>query len=200
MNHRADSSWGPETGELTSLLRRFSGGEAAVEERLAAIVYPVLRRLAARRLSSEPAENQLSPTELTHEAYLSLFRGRAPVDWRDRRHFLALAARVIRNLVVDLARERLAAKRGGGDPTLSLSLAERGEDPRDAALVALDDALRRLAEIDPEAAQVLELRYFVGLSTPEIAEACSLSIATVGRRGRFARAWLERRLRSRLDR
>lgn len=183
----------PNADELTRLLRCWADGEAQVEERLAEMIYPLLRRLAARQLRGEQTGRTLATTDLVHEAYLDIFRG-APVDWRDRRHFIALAAQVVRRLVVDAARRRQSQKRGGDGVRLSLDGLEVAEPQRGEQLLALDEALGALAEVDADAARITELRFFSGMSAQEIAEVCDVSTATVTRRWRFARAFLRQRV------
>lgn len=180
--------------ELTLLLHEWSEGGTGVEDRLVDVVYPLLRRLAARQLAKEGPKRVLATTELAHEAYLDLFRGKASIDWQDRRHFYSLAAQVIRRVVVDFARERQSLKRGGEAIWVAPEGVEPFIAPRDEDLLALDEALVELAEIDPEAARITELRFFGGMNAEEIAETCEISTATVGRRWRFARAWLRQRL------
>lgn len=180
--------------ELTGMLRSWAAGEPGTEERLAEMIYPLLRRLAARQLQGERPGRTLATTDLVHEAYLDIFRGAAQVDWQDRRHFFALAAQVVRRLVVDAARQRQSQKRGGDRVILDLEGFDLAQPERDEHLLALDSALGELAEIDAEAARITELRFFSGMTAEEIAETGSLSTATVTRRWRFARAFLRRRL------
>lgn len=180
--------------DLTRLLRSWASGEVEVEERLAEMIYPLLRRLAARQLQGERPGRTLATTELVHEAYLDIFRGATPVDWQDRRHFFALAARVVRRLVVDAARQRKAQKRGGHFVLLELDGFDVAEPQRDEHLLALDAALKDLSEIDAEAGWITELRFFSGMTADEIAEIGDLSTSTITRRWRFARAFLRRRL------
>jgi len=179
---------------VTELLLAWSHGDAAVEEELVGQVYGELRRLASRALRRERSEHTLQTTALVHEAYLRLVDQRA-VAWQSRNHFLAIAARMMRRILVDHARKRRYAKRGGGAATLSLDsmlelpLTEQGPD-----LVALDDALNDLGKDEPEQARLVELRFFAGLSIQETADALALSPATVDRRWRLAKAWLYRAL------
>ena len=159
------------------------------------LVYDELRALAAARLAAEPSGQTLQPTALVHEAYLRLAGAGSP--WTDRRHFLGIAARSMRQILVERARARGAQKRWAGLDRVSLteSLVGRGaQGNEDALLPALDEALTRLEQIDPEQARLVELRYFVGLSIEETAEALGLSPATVKRRWALARAWLFREL------
>jgi len=175
--------------EITRLLRRWSEGDADAFDRLVPIVYDRLRDLARQRLRGAPGAT-LDTTGLVHEAYLKL--AAAPqVTLRDRGHFLALASRVMRNLLADHARARRAAKRGGGEDALGLidEAAWMPDDDLDA-VTALDEALQRLEALDPRQSRMLEQRYFGGLSLEETAEALGVSLATVKRELRFARAWL----------
>ncbi len=198
-DHRGARNTGPgdqkreRAGELTRLLRQWADGDGGVEERLAEAIYPLLHRLAARQLQCE-GNQALATTELAHEAYLDLFRGRAGIDWRDRQHFFALAARVIRRIVVDFARARRSQKRGGFAVRRDLDGSEPAAVQRTEDMLALDQALDALAEFEPEAARVTELRFYGGMNAEEIAEVCNISTATVGRRWRFARAWLGQKL------
>ncbi len=158
-------------------------------------VYDELRRIAAAYMRRERPGQTLQPTALVHEAYLRLAGAGSP--WTDRRHFLGIAARSMRQILVERARARGAQKRWAGLDRVSLteSLVGRGaQGTEDALLPALDEALTRLEQIDPEQARLVELRYFVGLSIEETAEALGLSPATIKRRWALARAWLFREL------
>jgi len=167
-------------------------------DELLALVYDELRRLAARYLRGQRAGHTLQPTALVHEAYLRLAKGGAlPVD--DRTHFFALAARAMRQVLVDHARRRAAAKRGG-DPervTLddTLELGRGGEEGRRLDLLALDEALERLERVSPRQCRVVELRYFAGLTIAEAAASLGVGTRTVEDDWALARAWLQRRLR-----
>ena len=183
-----------DSPELTLLLRRWAEGEAEVEDQLAERIYPFLHRLAARQLRGEGAHPTFATTELAHEAYLDLFRGKAGIDWQDRRHFLALAARVVRRVVVDHARHKRSLKRGGDAVRVDLAALPASDSDGGPNWLAIDGALRELGEIDAEACRVVELRFFAGMNAREISETCSLSTATISRRWRFARAWLRQRL------
>lgn len=179
----------PDIGDITRLLQRWSDGERDALDQLMPVVYERLHRLAHERLRDEPSGLTLNTTALVHEAYLKLVDLRQ-ARFRDRAHFLAMTARVMRRLLVDNARTRKRAKRGGGAPTVDLLDAIGMSDERAAALTELDDALERLAAVDPRRSQVLEQRYFGGLSLEETAEVLDVSPATVKRDLRFARAWL----------
>jgi RNA polymerase sigma factor (TIGR02999 family) len=183
----------PTSGNVTRLLLEWKRGDPAALDRLLPVVYAELRRIASRRLRRERSGHTLQPTALVHEAYLRLVQ--APeVDWRDRAHFFAVAARVMRQVLVDHARTRDAAKRGGGAHKVAI---EEVAEPRvsvDVDLLALDQALGRLTDLDPEQARVVELRYFGGLTIEETAEVMNVSPATVKRDWTLAKAWLRREL------
>jgi RNA polymerase sigma factor (TIGR02999 family) len=168
------------------------GRQQPVDE-LLPIVYEELRRLAAAYLRRERPGQTLQPTALVHEAYLRLLKDR-PDRWQNRAHFCAIAAHSMRQILIDRARARGALKRGGELPrvTLDEALVAGGEQSID--LVALDDALERLAALDPEQARLVELRFFGGLTIEETAEAMAISPATVKRHWTVARAWLAREL------
>jgi RNA polymerase sigma factor (TIGR02999 family) len=184
----------PPEGRVTALLAAWCDGDPAARERLLPLVYDDLRRAARRRLGREGRAHTLSATALVHEAYLRLV-GQRSSRWESRAQFLAVASEVMRRVLVDHARRRLAAKRGGGRAGVTLepspAVAEREVD-----VLALDLALRELAGLDPRSARVVELRFFGGLSIEEAASALGVSHATVEREWTAARAWLYRRLRA----
>ena len=153
------------------------------------VLYDELHRLAAGYLSREATGNTLQPTALVHEAYLRLVEQRQ-VDWRNRAQLLGLAAGMMRRILVNHARDRAAQKRGGGAQQVSLSLLESPSGQPDVDLIALEDALDRLAALDERKGRVVELKFFGGLTTEEIAEVLEVSGATVEREWAFARAWL----------
>src|SRR5262245_9000225 len=157
------------------------------------LVYQQLRRLAGKFLRNQARGHTLQPTALVHEAYLRLIQ-RANPDWQDRAHFFRVAATVMRQILVDHARAKVAAKRGGGQIKLEFKESLNYSDKMASQVVALDVALQALAQFDERKARVIELRYFGGLSIEETAEALSISIATVGREIRYAEAWLRRNL------
>jgi RNA polymerase sigma factor (TIGR02999 family) len=163
-----------------------SASQAAVE------VYDELRRLAAAYMRRERPGQTLQATALVHEAYLRLADAGSP--WTDRQHFIGIAARSMRQILVERARARGAQKRWGGMDRVSLTESLAGGRDEDAMLPALDEALERLAALDPEQAKIVELRYFVGLSIEETADALGMSPATLKRRWALARAWLFREL------
>lgn len=185
------------TGDVTVLLREWGDGDRDALDRLVPLVYAQLHELAHRRLRGEHAPATLNTTGLIHEAYLRLVDVRS-ARFRDRAHFLSMAARVMRRLLVDHARARRAAKRGGGEVPLALSETDLPalavSDAQAQDIAELDEALERLARIDERQSRILEQRYFGGLSLEETAEAVGLSLATVKRELRFARAWLANEL------
>jgi RNA polymerase sigma factor (TIGR02999 family) len=168
------------------------GRERAAGE-IAPLVYNELRKLAASYMRAERPGQTLQATALVHEAYLRL-AGVGTPPWTDQKHFLAIAARSMRQILVDRARSRGAEKRWAGLDRVSLTASLVAQAPDEAMLPALDEALTRLEQFDPEQARIVELRYFVGLSVEEAAEALDLSPATLKRRWALARAWLFREL------
>ena len=179
---------------VTELLARWSQGDASARETLVPLVYDELRRIARRSLSSQRREHTLQPTALVHEAYLRL-AGRDSIPWNDRAHFFAVASQMMRQILVDHARKRGAAKRGAGN-TISLSVDEisASEQQPNLDVLALDRALTRLASFDPRQSQIVELRFFGGLSIEKTAEIVKVSPATAKREWTTARLWLHRAL------
>ena len=175
--------------DVTRLLRAWRDGDRTALDQLVAVLYPELRRLAHHRLRREAGNRSVNTTGLVHDAYLKLIDLRR-VEFRDRAHFLAMASRVMRRLLVDQARARRAAKRGGGAIAVDLNEAIALAEPQAEAIEQLDEALQRLEALDARQAQMVEQRYFGGLSLEEIAEASGVSLATVKRELRFAHAWL----------
>lgn len=180
-------------GDVTELLCAWSDGDGEALERLMPLVYDRLQRLAASFVRHERDSHTLQATALVHEAYVRLIDQRR-VRWQDRAHFFAISARLMRRILVDHARRRSYAKRGGGLDNVPMDEARDAAAPFEPSLVALDDALRALQARFPEQANIVELRYFGGLDREEIAEVLGLSTATVTRRWRMARAWLYREL------
>jgi RNA polymerase sigma-70 factor (ECF subfamily) len=177
--------------DVTTLLAALSAGDAGAMDRIIPLVYGELRAAADRALRGERREHTLQPTALAHEAYLRLVDQHS-ARWRDRAHFLAVAAQLMRRILVDHARARKAAKRGGGVACSPLEeLAEPAQEGN-VDLESLDQALRRLAEMDPRQGRIVELRYFGGLTVREIAEVLKVSPATVKREWTTAKAWLRR--------
>lgn len=184
-------------GEVTRLLQRASEGEAGALQQVLAMLHDRLRGIAHRQLIGEGAGHTLETDGLVHEAYLRL-AGLDRIQWRDRQHVLAMAARTMRRVLIDYAEQRRAHKRGGGELAVSLDEIDGAAavvDRHADELHALDEALARLAEFSPRLAQVVECRFFVGLSIEETAEALDLSVSTVKRDWTTARAWLNRELR-----
>jgi RNA polymerase sigma factor (TIGR02999 family) len=179
--------------EISRLLRRWSDGEQAALDELMPLVYDELRRVAIGYLRHERGNITLQPTALVHEVYLRI-AGRQNSQWRSRAQFFSLAATMMRNILVDHARQAKAIKRGGPQYTLSLSHADRIGSGPDVALVALDNALRDLAAIKPQHSKIVELRFFGGLSIEETAQVLGVSHSTVERGWTFARAWLHNAL------
>jgi RNA polymerase sigma factor (TIGR02999 family) len=179
--------------DVTKLLIRWSEGNKAAFEELLPLVYSELRKVAARYISRERQNHTLQGTALVHEAYMRLI-DQSRVHWQNRTHFYAVAAQMIRRILVDHARGHLTAKRGGGAFKLSLDDAIGEPQGRDLDLVALDDALSGLAQFDEQQAKVVELRFFAGLSIEETAAALGISPATVKRDWAAARAYLFREL------
>jgi RNA polymerase sigma factor (TIGR02999 family) len=183
-----------DTRAVTQLLQDVSGGRREAIDRLVPVVYDELRRIALAQLRGERDGHTLSATAVVHEAYLKLVDIRS-VQWRDRAHFFAVAARQMRRILIDHARTRGRTKRGGGQINVSLDEAA-GVPAGDAEqLIMLDDALSRLEELNERQCRVVECRCFVGLSVEETAEALGASPTTIKRDWAFARAWLNKELR-----
>lgn len=185
--------------DVTRLLNAWSHGDRDCAEQLVPLIYDELRDLAARYLAGERPEHTFQPTALVHEAYLRLVKVRQ-IQWQNRAHFFAIAAKAMRRLLVDHARRHRTAKRGGADRGVPLDhageLAAAGRDPD---LIALDEALKRLADFDPLKASIIELRYFGGLSNQETAQLLDRSKSTVIRHWRMAKAWLHSELSGHAD-
>ena len=175
--------------EVTRLLKRWTAGDLYARDQLVPLVYDRLRELAHQRLRSAPGEHTLNTTALVHEAYIRLV-GAPRMDLPDRAHFLALASQIMRNLLVDRARARTTAKRGGGKTPLQLEETLWVSDEDLDTVTELDEALTRLEALKPRQSQLLEHRYFGGLSLSETAAAIGVSLATAKRELRSARAWL----------
>jgi RNA polymerase sigma factor (TIGR02999 family) len=178
--------------DVTALLEAWSNGDEAARSRLMEAVYDELRRVARGHLRRERSGHSLAPTALVHEAYLKLVDQRG-VRWQNRAHFFAIAARVMRRILVDHARSRAAAKRGEGT-RVSLDGIDVGAAALDIDLIALDDALDRLAAIDARQGELVEMRFFAGLTVEETAAALGVAPITVKRDWALARAWLFRQL------
>jgi RNA polymerase sigma factor (TIGR02999 family) len=188
-----DSDAPAAPSDVTGLLVAWRHGDAAAGERLLAAVYDELRRQAARAMRREGEAHTLQATAVVHEAYLRLVDQRA-VEWRSRAHFFGVAAQMMRRVLVDHARARLAEKRGGELRRVSLGDVGAGETDASVDVLDLHEALERLAALDPDQARLVELRYFGGLGIEDTAEALGVSPATVKREWAVARAWLRREL------
>jgi RNA polymerase sigma factor (TIGR02999 family) len=179
--------------DVTSLLVRWGKGDANAFDELAPIVYDELRKLARSHLRRERPGHTLQSTALVHEAYLRMI-DQQNVSWQNRSHFYGIAAQMIRRILVDYARAKQTKKRGEAAPKIAFEDALGAHGSEDLDLVALDDALKALAEIDPRQSRIVELRYFAGLSIEDTAEVLQISPATVKRDWTVARAWLKREL------
>jgi RNA polymerase sigma-70 factor, ECF subfamily len=187
------STMGSSTHEVTQLLRAWSEGEQTALEKLMPVVYAELHRMAQRYIAYERPGHTLQATALVNEAYLRLV-DYAQATWQDRAHFFAVCAQLMRRILVDWARSRQAAKRGGEVQRLELEEALVVVEAPGADLVALDEALKALAAMDPRKSQVVELRFFGGLSVEETAAVLKISAETVMRDWKFAKSWLRREL------
>ena len=188
-------------GDVTKLLVRVRRGEHDAEEQLIELVYDELRGIAAGYMQWERNEHSLQPTALVHEAYLRMI-GQRSKSWKNRAHFFAVAALLMRQILVDHARRHNAVKRGDGqrpvnlDSSIVLRSPQAAIDPDESAdLIALDDALTELAAASPRQAQIIQMRFFAGMSRKEMAEAVGVSERTVDRELAAAQAWLTKRLR-----
>jgi RNA polymerase sigma factor (TIGR02999 family) len=187
-----------EPDNVTRLLHEWSNGNQQAIEEMLPLIYDELRRLAHHFLYRERPGHTLQTTALVHEAYLKLINQR-DARWQNRAHFFAIAAQAMRRILIDSARKHVAEKRGGGVEKLSLDeVAAISREPN-ANLIALDLALTRLAEIDPQQSRIIELRYFGGLTIEETAEVMRLSPATVKREWTMARAWLHQALAGEIE-
>ncbi len=182
-----------EARDVTQLLVAASGGDAKAAEALLPVVYDDLRRRAQAMMRREGGGHTLQATALVHEAYMRLIQ-QDRVDWQGRAHFFAIAAQIMRRILVDHARGRLRAKRGGGQAKVSLDEGLPLTTERDADVVALDDALQRLATLDPRQAQIVEMRFFGGLTVEEVALALGVSKRTVEAEWTLIKAWMRREL------
>ena len=181
------------SGEITHLLRAWSAGDQAALDRLAQQVYPELRRMARRYMKNERQANTLQSTALVHEVYLRLVDVRK-VDWRERAQFYAMAAQMMRRILVDAARARASKKRGGSAAKVNIDDTAVLSPAPDRSILALDEALTAFSRVAPRQARVVELRYFGGLTEEEIVAALDISPRTIRRDWDFAKAWLSREL------
>jgi RNA polymerase sigma factor (TIGR02999 family) len=185
--------------ELTALLNRWRAGDRSIEPEVMDAIYPFLRAFAHRQISGDRGLT-LQPTELAHEAYLRL-AGQAVTDWQSRGHFFAIAARIVRRVVIDYLRERGAEKRGRNELTVSIDLLDEGDLPiaeTGVDWLGIDAVLNELERVDAGSVRIIELRYFAGLSIEETAAATGVSRATLVRQWRTARAWLHGRLEGKI--
>jgi RNA polymerase sigma factor (TIGR02999 family) len=182
-----------EAGEITELLRAWRSGDDEALGRVMPMVYERLRRIAHAHMRGEHTGHPLQTTALVHEVYLRLTNA-AEIEWRDRTHFYAVCAQMMRRILLDIARERRAAKRGGGALHIELGAHEGVAEPKSIDIIDLDEALVRLADFDPRKARLVELRFFGGLEIKEAAEVLGVSEETVSRDWRLAKAWLLREL------
>jgi RNA polymerase sigma-70 factor, ECF subfamily len=177
--------------DITELLDQWGRGEKDALEKLAPVVYQELRKRARGYFRRERSDHTLQPTALIHEAYMRLVRQEAP-GWKSRTHFFAVASQMMRQILVDHARTHNAAKRGGGAAKVSLDEGLAISEDRSSEILAVDEALRKLADFDSRKARIVELRYFSGFTVEETAEALGVAPITVLRESRVAEAWLRR--------
>jgi RNA polymerase sigma factor (TIGR02999 family) len=182
--------------DVTGLLVAWRNGNAAAQNRLIEVVYAELKKLARAYLRREPTNHSVAATALVHEAYLKLV-DQSRVQWQNRHHFFGIAAQAMRRILVDRARATRAAKRGGRDVKIEANERHAIELPPDVDVLALDEALSRLAAVEPRWSHLVELRFFAGLSVAESAAVLGISPATVKRDWSLARAWLYRELHDR---
>ncbi len=180
--------------EVTQILNAIENGDNRASDDLLPLVYAELRKLAAQRLADQPPGQTLQATALVHEAYIQLVDNKESRTWDSRGHFFASAASAMRNLLVDNARRKNSLKRGGNRKRVAVELAEIGTPKDGEELLALDEALKELAEKDARAAKLVSLRFFAGLTMDEAAKALDVSRATAKRDWAYARAWLNSRL------
>jgi RNA polymerase sigma factor (TIGR02999 family) len=180
--------------DITQLLIAWNSGDRTARDELMPLVYDELRRLARAYLRRERPNHTLQPTALVHEAYLRLV-DQSQVNWQNRSHFFGIAARLMRQILINHAEARHAAKRGGSAERLSLSAVDRFADKQEIDMIALNEALKNLECVDPIQCHIVELRFFGGLTIEEVAEVTGVSPATVKREWSTARAWLRRELR-----
>lgn len=180
--------------EITALLTQLSQGDKTVIERLMPLVYDELHRRASRYMRQERAGHTLQPTALVHEAYLKLV-GQREASFRNRAHFFAIASQLMRRILIDHARARLTARRGGDQDGFSLQYAARLRTDTPKGMIAVDDALVKLRALDPRQEQIVEMRFFGGLTVQETAEVLGVSTRTIEREWTVARAWLYMQLK-----
>ena len=186
---------GPDTGTVTQLLGELRSGNREAESKLLDVVYQELHQIAERYMRSERSDHTLQATALVNEAYMRLLANDKP-PLENRKHFFAVAAQVMRRILVDYARAYRSQKRGGDAPHVSLEDPLAFTSSNADEVIALDEALSRLAKMDERQSRIVEFRYYVGLSEEEIAELLSISLRTVKREWRMAKAWLYAELRA----
>lgn len=192
---RRDFGIYPVVSEITLILERMERGEVDASGELLPLVYGELRRLAAAKMVRESAPQTLQPTALVHEAWLRL-GGDRQCSWRNRRHFFGAAAEAMRQILIEKARRRRALRHGGGQERMAAAVIDLvAAEASDERLLAVSEALERLAAVDPDKAELVKLRYFVGLTMEEAAAAMEIAVPTVKRWWVFARAWLAREVR-----
>ena len=192
---RCAGNWGKMTrmSEVTHILATIEGGDARAADKLLPLVYEQLRAIARQRMAQERAGHTLQATALVHEAYLRLVGGQQ-VPWMNRGHFYIAAAEAMRRILIEHARKRDRVKRGGDRRRVPVSVADLAAEQDSEEILAVDEAVRRLEEMDAEAAKVVRLRFFAGLSVDETARALDLSPRTIAREWAYARAWLHNAL------
>jgi RNA polymerase sigma factor (TIGR02999 family) len=182
-----------QPGEVTQILHEFRLGNRDAHDRLVPLVYRELRRIAGTHLRRESATHSLQPTALVHEAYMRLI-DITQIEWQDRAHFFSVASTLMRRILVDHARANRARKRGGGEDTLCLNEALLPSPGRAPEILALDDALNELANLDERQAKIVEMRFFAGMTEEETGDVLGISVRTVKRDWRVAKAWLYKEL------
>jgi RNA polymerase sigma factor (TIGR02999 family) len=197
MSNDAPKSNAEAGGDVTRIMERAQKGDSKAAAELLPLVYDELRKLAAAKMSRERPDQTLQPTALVHEAWLRLV-GNENQEWSGRAHFFGAAAEAMRRILVDRAREKMALKRGGNLGRIAIDAVELASPMPDDKLLAVDEALDRLATVDTRAAEMVKLRFFIGLTQEEAANELGVSLATAERVWGFARAWLLRELRKRM--
>ena len=181
--------------DVTQILSAIEQGDSSAAEQLLPLVYEELRKLAAQKLAQEKAGQTLQATALVHEAYLRLVEGEKSQHWNGRGHFFAAAAEAMRRILVDQARRKLSRRRGGNLQRRPIEAQEIAAPEPSVDLLAVHEALERFHEVDATAAQIVKLRYFAGLTIPQVAEALGISTSTADRSWAYARAWLHAALK-----
>ncbi len=182
--------------EVTQILQAMDQGDPRLATQLLPLVYQELRRLATQKLAREKPGQTLQPTALVHEAYLRLVQGQSTLHWKSRGHFFAAAAEAMRRILIANWRRKVSLKRGGGRHRLDLDQVDLAAESESDDLLALDEALTHLSQTDSQAADLVKLRYFAGLSLPQAADALGISARSADRTWAYARAWLLKKIRS----